>query len=247
MIKITELKKSFGPQKVLNGINLTISEKEVVAIMGKSGCGKSVLLKHIIGLLRPDEGSVVIDAVDVTKISGRELDRVREQFGVLFQGGALFDSMTVYQNVAFPLKEKTHMSKEEIQDRVERALADVGLRGVGEKYPAEISGGMRKRVALARALITGPKIVFFDEPTTGLDPIIVGSIHRLIIDAHNRYGFTGLIISHEIPGIFKVADRIAMMHDGVIIEVGTPEEIKNSNNPVVMQFIMGSYEGPVEH
>jgi len=205
-----------------------------------------VLLKHIIGLMKPDEGSVLIDSDDVTRISGRDLDKVREQFGVLFQGGALFDSLTVFQNIAFPLKEKTRLSKEEIEERVEKALADVGLSGVGEKYPIEISGGMRKRVALARALITEPKIVFFDEPTTGLDPIIVGSIHRLIIDAHRKYGFTGLMISHEIPGIFEVANRIAMMHEGVIIEVGTPEEIVHSQNPVVMQFIKGSYEGPVK-
>lgn len=246
MIDIVDLKKSFGAQKVLNGINLTIGEKEVVAIMGKSGCGKSVLLKHIIGLMRPDEGSVFIDGVDVAHISGRELDRVREQFGVLFQGGALFDSLTVFQNIAFPLKEKTRLSKEEIRERVEKALADVGLRGAEEKYPIEISGGMRKRAALARALITEPNTVFFDEPTTGLDPIIVGSIHRLIIDAHKKYGFTGLIISHEIPGIFEVADRIAMMHEGVIIEVGTPEEIRHSQNPVVIQFIKGGHESPVE-
>lgn len=247
MIKIVNLEKSFDGQKVLNGVNLSISEGEVVAIMGKSGGGKSVLLKHIIGILKPDKGSVFLDGTDITTLRERELDKARENFGVLFQGGALFDSLSVYQNIAFPLKEKTRLSNEEIRERVRKALGDVGLKGVGRKYPAEISGGMRKRVALARALITGPKIVFFDEPTTGLDPIIVGQIHKLIVDAHKKYGFTGLIISHEIPGIFEVADRIALLHNGVIVEVGTSEEIKKTTNPVVKQFITGSHEGPIEY
>jgi phospholipid/cholesterol/gamma-HCH transport system ATP-binding protein len=247
MIEITNLEKSFDGQKVLDGVNLSITEKEVVAIMGKSGGGKSVLLKHIIGILKPDKGSVLIDGTDITTLRGRELDKIREKFGVLFQGGALFDSLSVYQNIAFPLKERTKLSKNEIREKVIRALEDVGLKGAGKKYPAEISGGMRKRAALARALITGPKIVFFDEPTTGLDPVIVGSIHRLILDAHKQYGFTGLIISHEIPGIFEVADRIALLHNGVIVEIGTPKEIQNSTNPVVKQFITGGHEGPIEH
>lgn len=246
MIKITNLEKSFDGQKVLDGINLSVAEKEIVAIMGKSGGGKSVLLKHIIGILKPDRGSVLLDGIDITTLRGRGLDKIREKFGVLFQGGALFDSLTVYQNIAFPLRERTKLSKNEIRERVIKALGDVGLKGAGRKYPAEISGGMRKRAALARALITEPKIVFFDEPTTGLDPVIVGSIHRLIIDAHKKYGFTGLIISHEIPGIFEVADRVALLHNGVIVEIGTPKEIQNSTNPIVKQFITGSYEGPIE-
>jgi phospholipid/cholesterol/gamma-HCH transport system ATP-binding protein len=246
MIKITNLEKSFNGQKVLNGVNLSVAEKEIVAIMGKSGGGKSVLLKHIIGILKPDKGSVFLDGIDITTLRGRGLDKIREKFGVLFQGGALFDSLTVYQNIAFPLRERTKLSKSEIHERVIKALEDVGLKGAGRKYPAEISGGMRKRAALARALITEPKIVFFDEPTTGLDPVIVGSIHRLIIDAHKRYGFTGLIISHEIPGIFEVADRVALLHNGVIVEIGTPKEMQNSTNPIVKQFITGSHEGPLE-
>jgi phospholipid/cholesterol/gamma-HCH transport system ATP-binding protein len=246
MIKITNLEKSFDGQKVLDGINLSVAEKEIVAIMGKSGGGKSVLLKHIIGILKPDRGSVLLDGIDITTLRGRGLDKIREKFGVLFQGGALFDSLTVYQNIAFPLRERTKLSKNEIRERVIKALGDVGLKGAGRKYPAEISGGMRKRAALARALITEPKIVFFDEPTTGLDPVIVGSIHRLIIDAHKKYGFTGLIISHEIPGIFEVADKVALLHNGVIVEIGTPKEIQNSTNPIVKQFITGSHEGPIE-
>jgi phospholipid/cholesterol/gamma-HCH transport system ATP-binding protein len=239
MIEIIDLEKSFDGQKVLNGINLTIFDKELMAIIGKSGSGKSVLLKHLIGLLKPDKGIIKIDGYDITKLSGQELDKIRDKLGVVFQGGALFDSMTVYENVAFPLKEKTKLSKKEIDERVRQALEDVGLWGMERKYPAEISGGMKKRVALARALITEPSIVFFDEPTTGLDPIILNSIHRLIIDTHKKYGFTGVIISHDIPEIFDVADRIAMLHNGIIVEVGTSEEIKNSSNPIVRQFIIG--------
>lgn len=246
MIEIVNLKKSFDGQQVLNGVNLKIANKELTAIIGKSGGGKSVLLKHLIGLLKPDEGDIVIEGVDITVVRGKELDGVREKFGVVFQGGALFDSLTVYGNVAFPLREKTKMGSGEIRERVLEALDDVGLRGMGNKYPAEISGGMKKRVALARALITEPKIVLFDEPTTGLDPIILHSIHNLIMNTHSKYGFTGVIISHEIPEIFGVADKIAMLYDGIIVEAGTPEEIRNSSDPAVKQFITGSLEGPIE-
>ncbi len=246
MIEVKGVEKSFDRQKVLNGVDLTIADKEVTAIIGKSGSGKSVFLKHLIGLLKPEKGNILIDGEDITKLSGRELDKVREKLGVLFQGGALFDSLTVFENVAFPLKEKTKLSRKEIQEKVLQALEDVGLRGMEKKYPAEISGGMKKRVALARALITEPTIVLFDEPTTGLDPIILHSIHKLIMMTHKKYGFTGIIISHEIPEIFEVADRVAMLHNGVIVEVGTPEEIRNSSNPLVRQFITGSLEGPID-
>lgn len=239
MIEVIDLEKSFDGQKVLNGIDLTILDNELMAIIGKSGGGKSVLLKHLTGLIKPDKGSVLVDGVDIVRLSGRELDGIREKFGVVFQGGALFDSLTVYENVAFPLKEKVKIDRKELHERVLRALEDVELLGMGKKYPAEISGGMKRRVALARALITEPSIVFFDEPTTGLDPIILNSIHRLIVDTHKKYGFTGVIISHDIPEIFDVADRIAMLHNGVIVETGTPEEIKNSFNPIVRQFIIG--------
>lgn len=246
MIEIVNLKKSFDALKVLQGVNLTIADGEVMTIIGKSGCGKSVLLKLVIGLLKPDKGNIVIDNIDMTQLAWKDIDRVRGKFGMLFQSGALFDSLTVYGNVAFPLKEKTKLSKKDIRDRVLQALDDVGLRGIGNKYPAELSGGMKKRVALARALITEPSIVLFDEPTTGLDPIILNSIHRLIINTHKKYGFTGLIISHEIPEIFEVADKVAMLHNGIIVETGSPEEIKNSSDPVVKQFITGSIEGPIE-
>jgi phospholipid/cholesterol/gamma-HCH transport system ATP-binding protein len=246
MIEIIDLQKSFNGQKVLNGVNLTIHSKEIVTIMGKSGGGKSVLLKHLIGLIKPDKGKILIEGIDITILSRNERDKMRENFGMLFQGGALFDSLTVFENVAFPLSEKTKLSKDEIQDRVMHALEDVGLKDVGQKYPAELSGGMKKRVALARALITEPKIVLFDEPTTGLDPVITNSIHRLIKTTREKYGYTGVIISHEVPEIFEITDRVALLHDGVIVEIGTPEEIKNSSHPAVRQFITGSLEGPIE-
>lgn len=247
MIEIIDLHKSFNGQKVLNGVNLKIAEKEVVTIMGISGCGKSVLMKHIIGLLMPDKGSVSIEGVDITRLDTKELDKIRERLGVLFQGGALFDSLTVYGNIAFPLREKTKLSKGEIRDRVMNALEDVGLKGMGKKYPGELSGGMKKRVAVARALISEPAIVLFDEPTTGLDPIIASSIHVLIKYTHKKYGYTGVVISHEVPKIFEITDKVAMLHNGIIIEVGTPEEIQNSTNLIVRQFITGSHEGPIEY
>ena len=247
MIEIIDLHKSFNGQKVLNGVNLKIAEKEVVTIMGISGCGKSVLIKHIIGLLTPDKGSILIEGVDITKLDTKELDKIRDRLGVLFQGGALFDSLTVYGNIAFPVREKTKLSKGEIRDRVMHALEDVGLKGMGKKYPGELSGGMKKRVAVARALISEPAIVLFDEPTTGLDPIIASSIHVLIKTTHKKYGYTGLVISHEVPRIFEITDKVAMLHNGIIIEVGTPEEIQNSTNLIVRQFITGSHEGPIEY
>lgn len=246
MIDIIDLHKSFDGQKVLKGTNLTIAEKELTIIMGKSGSGKSVIIKHIMGLLKADRGNIFIDKVDITKLDVKGLDKIRDKLGVLFQGGALFDSLTVFGNISFPLKEKTKMSKQEIKERASQALEDVGLKGVESKYPAELSGGMKKRVALARALITEPHIVLFDEPTTGLDPIISNSIHRLIRATHQKYGYTGVVISHEVPEIFDIADRVAMLYDGVIVETGTPEEIKSSSNPAVRQFITGSLEGPIE-
>jgi len=247
MIEIIDLHKSFNGQKVLNGVNLKIEDKDVIIIMGTSGCGKSVLIKHIIGLLTPDKGSILINGVDITTLDTKELDKIRERLGVLFQGGALFDSLTVYGNVAFPLREKTKLSKMEIRDRVIQALEDVGLKEMGKKFPAELSGGMKKRVAFARTLISEPAIVLFDEPTTGLDPVITSSIHELIKATHEKYGYTGVIISHEVPRIFEICNKVAMLHGGIIVESGTPEEIMNSMNPIISQFISGSHEGPIEY
>ncbi|GAB4488612.1 MAG: ABC transporter ATP-binding protein [Thermodesulfovibrionales bacterium] len=246
MIEIRGLKKAFGRQQVLDGVDLKIGDGELTAIIGRSGGGKSVLLKHLIGLLRPDEGAIVIGGTDITSAPKADVDAVREKFGVVFQGGALFDSMDVYENVEFPLREKTKLPKSELNDRVLRALDDVGLKGMERKYPQEISGGMKKRVALARALVTEPSIVLFDEPTTGLDPIILSSIHRLIVKTHEKHGFTGIIISHDIPQIFDVADTVAMLYNGRIIETGSSEQIRKSEDPVIRQFITGSLEGPME-
>ncbi len=239
MITVSGLTKSFGPQQVLRGVDLEVPTGSITIIIGRSGGGKSVLLKHLIGLLRPDSGHVLIDGQDITELHGRALDRVREQYGVVFQGGALFDSMTCWDNVAFPLREKRRLAEAELSGRVASALEQVGLAGVGAKYPAEISGGMRKRVAIARALVTEPEIAFFDEPTTGLDPVLVNTIHRLILDLHRQKRFTAVMVSHEIPEIFEIADRVAMLHEGRIVEVGPPGAIQASDNPVVRQFIEG--------
>ncbi len=244
MIDVLNLEKSFGEQKVLRGVNLSIRDGELMAIIGRSGGGKSVLLKTITGLLKPDAGSVIIDGVDVTRARGKDLDDVREKVGVLFQGGALFDSLTAFENVAFPLEERTKLGKAEIYKRVVMALEDVGLNNIEHKYPSEMSGGMRKRVALARALVTGPKVVFFDEPTTGLDPILLNTTHILIRQTQKKHGFTGIIISHDIPEIFDIVDRIAFLHKGEIRAVGTPEEMLTTNDPLVWGFVSGHVDDP---
>jgi phospholipid/cholesterol/gamma-HCH transport system ATP-binding protein len=239
VITVQGLVKSFGTQPVLRGVNLEVPAGSITIIIGRSGGGKSVLLRHLLGLLRPDAGRVLVDGVELTALRGRALDRVRERYGVVFQGGALFDSLTCAENVAFPLREKTRLGREEIARRVARALEQVGLADAAHKYPEELSGGMRKRVAIARALVTEPEIVFFDEPTTGLDPILVTGIHRLILDLHRRWRFTAVMVSHEIPEIFEIADLVAMLHEGRIVEVGPPDAIQRSTNPVVQQFIRG--------
>ena len=242
MIRIQRLHKRFGSQPVLRGIDLDIATGEIMVVIGRSGGGKSVLLKHLIGLLRPDAGTVAVDGTEITRLRGGELDRVRARYGVVFQGGALFDSMSVAENVAFPLREKSRLGHAEIRGRVEEKLEQVGLSEMGHKNPAEISGGMRKRVAIARALVTEPEIVFFDEPTTGLDPILVNTIHHLIVELHRKFRFTAVMVSHEIPEIFEIADRVAMLHEGVIVEVGSPEAVRASANPIVQQFIRGDIE-----
>ncbi len=243
MIRVEDLHRSFGGQRVLRGLTLQVAPGEIMVVIGRSGGGKSVLLKHLLGLLRPDSGRVVVNGTDITHLRGPALDRIRERYGVVFQGGALFDSMSVFDNVAFPLREKTRLRSREIAGRVEEKLDQVGLAGMGHKNPAEISGGMRKRVAIARALVTEPEVVFFDEPTTGLDPILVNTIHHLILAMHRKFRFTAVMVSHEIPEIFGIADRVAMLHDGVIVEQGTPDVIQGSANPIVQQFVRGDVEG----
>ena len=245
MIRVENLRKSFGGEPVLKGVNLEVNRGEIMIVIGQSGGGKTVLLKHLLGLLRADAGRIVVAGVDITELRGEALDAVRRRYGVVFQGGALFDSMSVFDNVAFPLRERTALGRAEIAERANAKLEQVGLGGMGEKNPAEISGGMRKRVAIARALVTEPEIVFFDEPTTGLDPVLVNTIHGLIVDLHAKFAFTAVMVSHEIPEIFKIAQKVAMLYDGRIVEAGPAEAIQNSPNPVIQQFIRGDPEGPI--
>lgn len=246
MITLRNIHKSFGAQKVLDGLDIDIPDGKITAIIGPSGEGKSVLLKHLIGLLEPDSGSVEVDGENIVALRRSELNRIREKFGMLFQNVALFDSMTVFENVAFPLEEKTSLSKEEIRGKVLSALEDVGLKNIEKKYPDELSGGMKKRVGLARAVVLNPKIILFDEPTTGLDPIIKRAIHQLIKDTHAKFGFTAVIVSHEIPEIFDVAQNVAMLFRGKILEHGTSEDIQKSDHPAIRQFISGSLDGPIQ-
>lgn len=246
MITLRNLHKSFGSQKVLNGLNLEIPDGKITAIIGPSGEGKSVLLKHLIGLMQPDSGEVEVDGESILGLRRSQLNRIREKFGMLFQNVALFDSMTVFENIAFPLQEKTALPADEISRRVFSALEDVGLKNIENKFPDELSGGMKKRVGLARAVVLKPDIILFDEPTTGLDPITKRAIHHLIKSTHAKFGFTAVIVSHDIPEIFDVAQNVAMLFKGEILEQGTPEEIMNSVQPAVRQFISGSLDGPIQ-
>jgi phospholipid/cholesterol/gamma-HCH transport system ATP-binding protein len=246
MIRLVDIHKSFGKQKVLDGLNLDIEDGKTTVIIGRSGGGKSVLLKHIIGLLKPDSGEVLIDGTDLTKLDDKGLNEIRKRFGMLFQEGALFDSMNVGDNVAFPLREQTRMKEPEIHRVIIDLLRAVGLVDVENKMPSELSGGMRKRVGLARALALRPHFVLFDEPTTGLDPIMIEAINRLIIDTQKNFNLTCVVISHDLDSIFKIGHRIAMLHQGKIIEYGTPEEVRASSNPAVVQFLAGSIEGPIQ-
>jgi phospholipid/cholesterol/gamma-HCH transport system ATP-binding protein len=245
MIEIKDVCKSFGTHKVIDDLNLTIKTGESMVIIGRSGCGKSVLLKHMIGLLRPDSGSVFVDGVDMAKAGNRQIDDVRKDFGMLFQGAALFDSLSVFENVGFRLIEHTNMPLDEIKARVTECLRMVGLRGIEKVKPAALSGGMKKRVGLARAISMSPKFILFDEPTTGVDPVTGDLINNLIRDLHDTLKTTSVTVTHDMKSAYRIADRIAMLYDRKIIAVGTPEEIKNSDNPVVRQFITGDSRGPI--
>lgn len=246
MIKIEDLYKSFGDKKVLRGVNLEVEPGESMVVIGGSGSGKSVLIKHIIGLLKPDSGRVIIKGMDISSLKERELYEVRRTFGMLFQGAALFDSLTVWENVAFTLLRHAKISEEEARSIASAKLRLVGLSGVEDLMPSELSGGMRKRVGLARAIAHEPEIILYDEPTTGLDPIMADAINDLIIELRERLHVTSVAITHDMKSAYKIADRIAMLYEGKIIEVGTPEEIKNTSNPVVRQFITGSAVGPIK-
>lgn len=237
MIKIVNLKKSFDSHQVLKGVNLEIPGDKITFIMGGSGTGKSVLLKHIVGLLRPDEGEIWFENQDLTKLSEKELQKVRKKIGLLFQEGALFDSMTVGENVAFPLREHTKLSGKEIEAQVAELLSAVDLLQAKDKYPSELSGGMRKRAALARTLALNPQVILFDEPTTGLDPVLQITIMELIKKIKETYHLTCVIISHDLILAFKYADYIAFLHEGFIIEEGDVKKIRASNHPFVRHFI----------
>lgn len=242
-IEFIGVHRSFRDQRVLDGLDLRIVRGKTTVIIGRSGGGKSVTIKHMIGLMRPDRGTILVEGEDIAAMHRRELDRVRRRFGMLFQEGALFDSMTVGDNVAFPLVEHTKLRRSEIEDRVGEMLAVVGLPGIEEKMPSELSGGMRKRVGLARALILEPEIVLFDEPTSGLDPIMADVIDTLIVDTQRESGRTYVVISHDIPATFKIAHFIAMLYEGKIIAYGTPDEIRANQNPFLKRFLRGSSEG----
>jgi phospholipid/cholesterol/gamma-HCH transport system ATP-binding protein len=236
-IRIVDLQKQFGSQKVLDGVNLDIERGKITVIIGKSGGGKSVLLKHLIGLIKPESGEIWVDDVDITKLSETDLNETRKKFGMLFQEAALFDSMNVYDNVAFPLREHTKMSEKEIEGAVEEKLKRVGLLEFGEKMPSELSGGMRKRVGLARALMLDPEIVLFDEPTSALDPVISATIMDLIRETQEHLKKTYVIISHDILGMFRIADKVAMLSNGKIVAQGTPHEVKRSRDEMVQEFL----------
>jgi phospholipid/cholesterol/gamma-HCH transport system ATP-binding protein len=244
-IEIKELKKSFGIHKVLDGINLNIEKGETRVIIGRSGCGKSVLLKHIVGILSPDSGKIFIDGQEISGLKGKRLDEIRMKIGMVFQGGALFDSLSVGENVGFGLIEHHNIGHRELLERIEEALCLVGLCGIGNLMPSELSGGMKKRVALARAICIRPEIILYDEPTTGVDPITADSINELIRSLHDKIKVTAIAVTHDMKSAYRIADRIAMMYQGKIIAEGTPDDIQNTEHPVVHQFINGLAKGPI--
>lgn len=245
MIEISHLHKSFGNHVILNDLNLTIKEGETKVIIGRSGTGKSVLLKNIIGILRPDFGSIKISGTEVTTLNERDYNKIRMQMGMVFQGGALFDSMNVAENVAFVLDEFMNMDKKVVRAKVERCLGMVGLAGIEEMMPSELSGGMRKRVSLARVLCMEPRIIFYDEPTTGVDPITSDVINHLIVDLRHKLKVTSIVVTHDMNSAYKVADNIVMLYHGQVVAEGTPQEIQSTKHPVVKQFINGEAKGPI--
>ncbi|NCO83837.1 MAG: ABC transporter ATP-binding protein [Nitrospirae bacterium CG_4_10_14_3_um_filter_44_29] len=246
MIELIDLHKSFGRNQVLRGANLKVEKGESMVVIGGSGSGKSVLIKHIIGTLKPDSGSVLIDGVDIAKMSENELYETRKRFGMLFQMAALFDSMKVWENVAFALMRHGKLKEKDAKEIASEKLRMVGLMGVEDLMPSELSGGMKKRVGLARAIAHSPEILLYDEPTTGLDPIMADAINDLIIDMKQKLSVTSVAITHDMHSAYKIADRIAMLYEGRIVAAGTPDEIKNTDNAIVRQFITGSAVGPIK-
>lgn len=245
MIEVVDLYKKFEGNQVLRKTNLVVEDGETLVIIGRSGCGKSVLLKHIVGLMLPDDGYIKIDHQNIFEFDTKSWNALRLKIGMLFQGAALFDSLTVGENVGFSLLEHTNMDRTEIEEIVSEKLSLVGLSGIEHLKPAELSGGMQKRVGLARAICYDPEIILYDEPTTGLDPIMADAINDLIKALNSRLKVTSIVVTHDMASAYKIADRIAMLYEGNIIEVGTPDEIRNTNNPIVQQFINGRAEGPI--
>ncbi len=246
IIRFENVEKSLDGRKVLDNLNLEIPANKITAIIGISGGGKSVTLKHMVGLMKPDKGEVWVGDQPLGRLSTRKLNHVRRRFSMLFQEGALFDSLNVTDNVAFPLRETTRLHEEEILRRVELCLQEVNLVGMGNKYPDELSGGMRKRAALARALVTQPEIILLDEPTAGLDPIIENSIHYLICDTFMRTRYTTVFISHAVPAIFDWCHHVVVLHRGRVLASGPSLEIRNSSDPTIKQFISGDLDGPIQ-
>ncbi|MCP4113162.1 MAG: ATP-binding cassette domain-containing protein [Desulfobacteraceae bacterium] len=239
LIQFENVYKKFWDNQVLNGINLSIHKGKITTVIGKSGVGKSVLLKHIIGLIEQDSGRILYQGRPLSEMKKPEKTALKKKFSYMFQGTALFDSMTVFDNIALPLDERTTLDKSEIRKRVQDKMQQLDLQNIEDKYPSQLSGGMKKRVALARALVTDPEIVLFDEPTTGLDPIRKNAVHSMISDYQQRFGFTAVVVSHEIPDIFYISQRVAMLDQGRILFEGTSEEIQNASDPVIQRFIQG--------
>jgi phospholipid/cholesterol/gamma-HCH transport system ATP-binding protein len=245
-IRVVNLHKSFGEKEVLRGVHLEVRQGESMVVIGGSGSGKTVLIKCIIGLVRPDQGEIHVNGSQITSLDEKRMNEVRKKFGMLFQAGALFDSMTVWENVGFGLRRRTPLGDQEIRRIASEKLALVGLKDVENLMPAELSGGMKKRVSLARAIATEPEILLYDEPTTGIDPILADAINHLIVQMKEKLNVTSIAITHDMKSAYRIADRIAMLYQGRIVEVGTPDQIRSSSSPIVQQFIEGRSEGPIK-
>ncbi len=246
VIKIDNLVKAFDGRRVLDDVSLEVYKGETLVIVGGSGCGKSTLLRHIIGQLKPDSGKIQLFGEDITGLRESGMDRLKKRFGMLFQSAALFDSLTVEENIALPLREHTKLDEHIIKIMVKMKLNQVGLRDFGHLMPSQLSGGMRKRVGLARAVALDPEIIFYDEPSAGLDPVVTAVVDKLIIDLANALSITSVVVTHDMNSVFRIADRIVMLYKGKVLQIGTKDEIRNSKNEYIQQFINGTIEGPMQ-